>query len=141
MTTRRRRCLCAAVAVTAALALVLAPRFAGAAPNWLPNCPIHACTGLFCAGCGATRALALLCQGRLLNALRMNALAVLLLAPATLYALATALARFGFDRRLPRPKPSLIAVTGLLVLALAFTAARNIPIEPFTFLAPPRPGP
>src|SRR4051812_20010867 len=53
-----------------------------------PNCPIHEYFGLLCPGCGATRACAALLRGHFVDALRQNALFVLLLPFAT----------FGFTR-------------------------------------------
>lgn len=43
-----------------------------------PSCPLHDWLGLQCPGCGMTRALACLLAGRVGEALRWNALAVVL---------------------------------------------------------------
>jgi hypothetical protein len=47
--------------------------------SFYPVCPIHEYLGINCPGCGAMRALAALLHGRLGEALRLNALFVLLL--------------------------------------------------------------
>src|ERR1700733_9675719 len=53
-----------------------------------PQCLLYNATGLYCAGCGATRALYALLHGRLLDALHDNVLFVAVL-PVVLYVLAT----------------------------------------------------
>ena len=50
----------------------------------LYHCPIHALTGLLCPGCGGTRSLKALLQGKLLFAVHENPAAVLLAAAALL---------------------------------------------------------
>src|SRR5688500_17879942 len=66
-----------------------------------PPCPLHATTGLFCPGCGATRASSLLLRGQPIEALHYNLLWVVA-APFVVYRLAVwGLESFGI-RRLPR---------------------------------------
>src|ERR1019366_9719004 len=48
-------------------------------PSLYPACPIRQYLGIHCPGCGATRALAALLHGRFMEAMRLNALFVLLL--------------------------------------------------------------
>lgn len=102
-----------------------------AADSLLPACPFHALTGLYCPGCGTTRALHALLHGDPLQAWRMNALAMLalLLLPALLWRWLRPGVRAGWltDARL------------WLVLVLAFTALRNIPLPAFAWLAPASP--
>ena len=43
---------------------------------WLPRCMFHEVTGLYCPGCGATRALHALAHGQIVHALWCNALLV-----------------------------------------------------------------
>ncbi|MDR1726670.1 MAG: DUF2752 domain-containing protein [Acidobacteriota bacterium] len=44
----------------------------------LPGCPLHTLTGLYCPGCGTTRALVCLAHGDFAGALSNNALAAVL---------------------------------------------------------------
>jgi hypothetical protein len=90
-----------------------------------PTCPIREFIGIDCPGCGATRALAALLHGHILEALRLNALFVLLLPVAIAGAALT-------YRRAIRPGtfrwPSLPAPAIYTTLAATaiFTIARNI---------------
>ena len=96
-----------------------------------PGCVIHRFTGLYCPGCGLTRAVHFALNGHLYAALRMNPLMFVLL-PALCVVLALA--------RRKRGKPSLYIPTWLVWsivgALLLFTVLRNIPIEPFLWLAP-----
>lgn len=98
----------------------------------LPPCPLHAFTGYFCPGCGATRALYLLVHGHLAAAFGENALAVLLL-PIVLYELLAILTR-RFPALSPRLRPT--TIWALLAVVLAFAILRNLPFAPFNLLAP-----
>ncbi|SRR5579871_1169141 len=91
-----------------------------------PACVFHEITGLYCPGCGSTRALYQLLHGNILTALHDNVMAVLAI-PFFIYA--------AF-----RKKPlSLIHpywIWGLFCVLVVFTILRNIPVYPFTYLAP-----
>jgi hypothetical protein len=129
-----------ALAVFAAATLVFAA-IAGAAVlfffdptkhNFYPVCQFHLLTGLYCPGCGATRASYQLLHGNILAALRDNALFVLSLA---------ALAARGIwylDRQRRRQPGRFfippVALWVFLAVALVFTVLRNLPA--FSFLAP-----
>ena len=100
-----------------------------------PPCPLHATTGLWCPGCGATRASYLLLRGDVLGALHFNVLWVVF-APLALYqAVAFAGEAFGVRwlRRIPFSRPVIIAI---LVSMAAFFVVRNLPIEAFEVLNP-----
>lgn len=88
--------------------------FPPASYAFYPECPIFAWTGLLCPGCGATRALAALVAGRPVEALRSNALVVVLLPVLVGYAVA------GWPR-VPR-----WLGFGLLALAGLFGIGRNL---------------
>ena len=92
--------------------------------KWLPKCMFHQMTGLYCPGCGATRALSAMLHGDMKASLHNN----LLLFP--LLALIAVL--------IVKPQTSLkrpFAIT-IAAVVLGFTILRNIPVAPFTYLAP-----
>ena len=102
---------------------------------FFPSCPFHLLTGLYCPGCGTTRTLHQLIHGHFLAALRFNASCALLL-PLLGGALALQIIRArslapirGFNAR-----P--IWGWALLGLIVAFGILRNLPGEPFCWLAP-----
>ncbi len=103
----------------------------------LPLCLFHATTGLHCPGCGATRATHELLHGYFLSSLRDNSFFVVSL-PLVLYT-AVSEARFLLVGR-PLPADPIrrrwfLPLIG--VLLLVFGVLRNLPFEPFVFLAPP----
>jgi Protein of unknown function (DUF2752) len=103
--------------------------------RFFPPCPFHALTGLYCPGCGTTRALHQLSHGNIGAAMRLNPLALVLL-PVLAYSF------FSFTleafkgkalRRLFSTRPSMSLLIGTIV---GFTILRNLPVYPFTLLAP-----
>ena len=92
--------------------------------KWLPKCMFHQLTGLYCPGCGATRALSALLHGDVLVSLHNNLLLVPLL---------SLIAVLLIKPQISLKRPVMIAV---LAVVLAFTVLRNIPVGPFTYLAP-----
>lgn len=94
--------------------------------SFWPACPIREYFGVLCPGCGATHALAALLRGHLLEALRENALAIVLLPfaiAAGIRAYLRAMRREQFTwHRIPTP-----ALTATLVAVSVFTLMRNIP--------------
>jgi len=122
----RRRSI-AAVALVAALSAVAVLAIASpAAARFYPACPIHRYLGVLCPGCGATRAVAALLHGHLRQALRLNALFVLLL-PAALAFVAETLRRAVRPGPFRWPEPPAAALYATLVAAAVFTLARNLP--------------
>ena len=112
--------------LAAATACVVVLRFPPGSPaaNRLPKCLFHEWTGLYCPGCGGTRALYALLHGELKTSLHDN----LLLIPVGLTAAALIVRpQIGLRR------PVAIAI---LVIVVGFTVLRNIPCAPFTALAP-----
>jgi len=100
-----------------------------------PPCPMQTMTGLWCPGCGATRASYLLFHGDVASALHFNALWVVL-APLALYqALAFAGEAFGVRwlRRIPLTQPVIVALLGAL---LGFALVRNLPFDALEVLNP-----
>lgn len=98
-------------------------------------CPFHALTGLYCPGCGTTRALHQLVHGNLSRAFGYNPLAILSL-PFLLYALISFTSQGFTGRRLPSVFIPPGVLRGLVVVIVAFWILRNIPTYPFTLLAP-----
>jgi len=104
-----------------------------------PQCPLYNATGIYCAGCGATRAVYALLHGRVLQALHDNALFVaalpLVLYIAGAYALnawrANAWPRIFIDERKLMPR-----VIAIFVLMMGFAVVRNLPGWPFAWLRP-----
>ncbi len=100
-----------------------------------PPCPLHATTGLWCPGCGATRASYLVLKGDVIGALHFNALWVVL-APFALYqAVAFAAEAFGVGwlRRVTLTRPLTI---GILASMAVFFVVRNLPIDAVEALNP-----
>ncbi len=104
-------------------------------PATYPPCPFHALTGLYCPGCGSLRALRQLLHGNLRAALGLNALMVLSV-PFLAYAFAAqGLAALG-RRLLPRPFLPAWVIWSLLGVIVAYWVLRNVPVYPFSVLAP-----
>lgn len=125
----------AAAATTAAAAGVwVLRRFdPSAAGSPLPGCLFYEFTGLYCPGCGMTRALHALVHGDFAQMLAMNPLLPLLMVAVPLLALQ------GFGYRLPLPKAVVAILTSAkfwIGLLLAFWLLRNLPWWPFAWLAP-----
>jgi hypothetical protein len=93
----------------------------------VPRCPMHSITGLYCPGCGGTRALMRLLHFDPAGALQHNAAAVLA-APFLAWAFVVAPSR-----------PWKRWEVAILIACIAtFTVLRNLPWPPFIHLAPPR---
>jgi hypothetical protein len=113
--------IAAVVAVAAAVVFMFDPTRFGI----FPPCQLHKLTGLWCPGCGSTRALHQLLHGNLMTAFRFNPLAILLL-PLVAY--------LAVRRQRAVIKP--IWIWTLLGVVVAFGVLRNIPAYPFTLLMP-----
>jgi hypothetical protein len=102
-----------------------------AAGSLFPPCPFRTITGLFCPGCGITRALHALVHFDFARALAMNAMVVLSLPLLALMALQ------GFSRRAVLPKAVARVVfdgRGWIAAMALFGVLRNVP--GFEWLAP-----
>jgi hypothetical protein len=112
----------------------------GGENTYWPGCTFHSATeklgyALHCPGCGATRCCHALVHGDLLQALAWNSLFVLFV-PYFAFSLFQVAFSLWTGRRAPSIKTP--RWTGYFVggLLLAYWIARNIPVEPFTYLAP-----
>jgi hypothetical protein len=108
--------------------------FNPATAAFYPKCLFHKLTGLYCPGCGSTRALYCLLHGELREALRNNALLVLALPLIGGVLLARALRR---QPPIAARQSSLGWLWMVLAAIVAFGVVRNIPCRPFLSLAPP----
>jgi hypothetical protein len=96
----------------------------GLAGLW-PACPIHQLLGIECPGCGATRALAALLHGRVMQAVQLNALFVLFLP----FAIAAAIRIYRSAIRpgiFTWPNPPSAAIYSAVAVSIAFTIVRNV---------------
>jgi hypothetical protein len=104
-----------------------------------PQCLRYNATGIYCAGCGATRALHALLHGRGIEALHDNALFVAAL-PLLLYVAASyAVSAWRADAWPTVPvngRKLALRGTALFVLMLAFMVLRNLHGWPFDWLKP-----
>ena len=103
--------------------------------GFFPVCPLHAMTGLNCPGCGLTRGFHALLNGDVLTALHFNALLPVfgfVFAYLTLSMFLTAVRGRGLSWNFFSPA----VLYGFLFVVAAFFVLRNLPIYPFTLLAP-----
>jgi hypothetical protein len=104
-----------------------------------PQCLLYNATGLYCAGCGATRALHALLHGNVLTALHDNALFITAL-PLLLYVVLTHALAAWRDNAWPhvhvQPRRVLLSGASLFALLITFMILRNLPGAPFDFLKP-----
>ncbi len=102
-----------------------------------PSCPFYELTGLYCPGCGTGRSFLALFSGDLLTAFRQQPLLICSL-PLVVYYCAKMYIALVFGKDI-LPFPNIQnRWFGILVLTaiVAFWVLRNIPVYPFTLLAP-----
>jgi Protein of unknown function (DUF2752) len=103
--------------------------------TYLPGCTLNRMTGLYCPGCGGTRAASALMHGDVLQAAAYN-LYFLLALPFVLwwggYGIWATLTGKQFGP--PGYRPWLF--TFIWMTIIAFAVLRNIPVSPFNWLAP-----
>lgn len=134
---KTRLALLAALGVLAALGLFYLSRNdpEGGAPY--PQCVFKQVTGLYCAGCGATRAAHALVHLEVAAALRKNPLLVIGL-PFLLLGVAMEGTAWLLGERYRGPRARLrgIWIWTLPAVIIGFWVLRNIPTWPFSMLAP-----
>jgi hypothetical protein len=125
----------AALVTALAGAVVVLFIFEPAQSSIYAPCLFHKLTGLYCPGCGSTRALHQLLHGHFIKAMSFNSLTVLVL-PFLIYAFLsyglTAIKNCQLPRIFVRP----IFVWTLVAVIIIFGVLRNVPIYPFRMLAP-----
>lgn len=99
-------------------------------------CPVFHYTGVYCAGCGSTRAIYQLLHGNFFGALRYNPLMIISI-PLLIYLIAEPELNRKFGWRLPRVFTTAFRVYIAIAMLLLYTILRNIAVFPFTMLAPP----
>jgi hypothetical protein len=108
-----------------------------------PQCLLYNATGIYCAGCGATRAIYALLHGRVIEALHDNALFIAAL-PLLLYVAGShALAAWRANAWPQIPVDSRKLVwrgSSIFLLMIGFMLLRNLPGWPFDWLKPLRSG-
>jgi hypothetical protein len=135
----RHRAASAAIAAAAIGAAVLAHFISPGRDHWLPKCPFHELTGLWCPGCGSTRAAASLAHGNLIEAFRHNVLFLPALAALVWVWGAYAMRSFApstAERTWTRnPLTRLKHPEYLVLVVVAFWVVRNIPGAPVHLLS------
>ncbi len=109
--------------------------------HFLPKCTLKSVSGLYCPGCGNTRAAQALLRGDIGGALHQNVVFVIAL-PFFLLWLARTWMNWVFPGKW---KPILpwknfrwkygYSLT-LVILLVAFSILRNVPVKPFSWMAP-----
>ena len=132
---RRARAACAAAALLCALAGAAYLYFHDPYEHPLP-CFYLMLTGFYCPGCGAGRACYAILHGRFLEAFCYNPLMVILLPLLILYIAARTLDWVITGGDHVDYKISIRFLVGILVLVFVYWVVRNIPVYPFTLLAP-----
>lgn len=99
-------------------------------------CVIHTLTGIYCPGCGAGRACYALLHGRLYEAFAYNPFLLLLLPFLGLYLAARCVDWMITGKNHIDSKISVRLLVIILIAVLLYGVVRNIPIFPFTLLAP-----
>lgn len=94
-------------------------------------CYFYQITGFYCLGCGGSRAVLALLHGNLIEALRYNAMAILLLPFLGYFLLSLWVEALCNRKVLPRPKLPPWLWICLALAAAVFTIARNLPMAPW----------
>ena len=104
-------------------------------PLHTPACPFRTLTGLYCPGCGSGRAFHHLWRFEIYRAFRLNPLMMIFM-PFLLYAYFSNWLLVLRGKSLPRFFLSGRFIICILVVILLFWVLRNIPVLPFSLLAP-----
>ena len=112
--------------------------FPPAGSQYYPKCQLHSLTGLHCPGCGMTRFASALLRGDPSQAVAYNVLGVVALPFVAIWVLQQVWAwlRGVTARRWFSPKWHGRVTAVFIALLAVFFVLRNVPVEPFTLLAP-----
>jgi hypothetical protein len=131
---RRQYCQWWMVLPVIAVALVLF-EFNPSHYGFYPRCLLYVTTGIYCPGCGATRAAYELLHGHLVTAMRDNLLLVLALPFFAAFGLRW-LWCWRTGASLPRFTLTPRMIVAVVAVMLVYTILRNFHSEPFNWLAP-----
>jgi hypothetical protein len=127
------RVLRISIFIIAAGAILLLYFFVEPKNGILPKCFFHELTGLYCPGCGVQRSFHTLLNGHILAAIDYNLLFILFLPLIIYFILAFALGKkHPSSCFIYKPVFSFIVV----IVVVSFWVLRNIPVIPFSWLAP-----
>ena len=127
------RILKISILIVAAGAILLLYFFVEPKNGILPKCFFHELTGLYCPGCGVQRSFHALLNGHILTAIDYNLLFILFLPLIIYFILAFALdKKHSFSSFIYKPVFSFAVV----IVVVSFWVLRNIPMVPFSWLAP-----
>ena len=104
--------------------------------EYFPKCVFHDLTGLYCPLCGIQRAVAALLHGDFLAALRNNILFILALPSAIYSFVIVCFGALAINHTKCKISYSLASMKVALFIVIVFEILRNIPIYPFSLLAP-----
>jgi len=129
----RNRYIKFSIFIIAAGAILLLYFFVEPKNGNLPKCFFHELTGLYCPGCGVQRSFHALLNGHILTAIDYNLLFILFLPLIIYFILAFALGK-------KHPYSSFIYKSTfsftVVIVVVSFWVLRNIPVTPFSWLAP-----
>jgi len=122
------KALTTAFFITSAIVVVIL--YSGLLPHILPlpKCPLYSLAGLHCPGCGSQRALGSLLRGDLMGVFSAHVLFI----PGLILCVFLYLTRkkdWAWQRNTK-------FTFGVLIVLIVFFILRNIPMHPFTILAP-----
>ena len=90
-------------------------------------CPFHAVTGLYCPGCGMFRAAGALMRGDVGQAVRYNALSVVLLPMLFVLAARATIRYIRCAPPVPASRLEMVVSIGTATASLLYAVARNLP--------------
>ncbi|WP_299526636.1 DUF2752 domain-containing protein [Winogradskyella sp.] len=100
-----------------------------------PKCPFHQLTGMHCPGCGSQRAINKILNGSIVEGIRHNYL-ILLASFVIIYQLIYYLLTNFTSKTMKNLFHNTLVTKIILILVLLFWFLRNVPLYPFTELAP-----
>ena len=123
----------AALALLGGIAVLFA--YDPASSGVFPRCPFFAMTSFHCPGCGTLRALHQLFNGNLITAFGLNPLMMLSL-PFVAYSSTSRIVQKVRGQALPTVFVPSGWIWALSVVVISFGVLRNVPVYPFSWLAP-----